>query len=163
MINAVRPPLTPPVKKAETMEPTSRPETAAALPMPNIEVRIWPPMPPPRAPAMELPKGPKLRSFETLPAALPPSAPAMSCMMSAVRFIRRVQWSSVLIASHYEGHELHKRYDVPRLVREDGLPARPKKAAQQDVLAQPVMGQSARLQMECVASFEMTVVWCFSV
>src|SRR5215475_9774927 len=69
----------------------------------NVEPGIWPPTPPPRAPAMELPRGPRLRSLATFPTALPPSAPAISCMMSAVRFIASLQRSPARVAYHHWG------------------------------------------------------------
>ena len=77
-MSAVTPPLTPPVKKADTTEPISSPEAAAVPPMPRIAFRICPPTPPPNAPAIEFPNGPRLKSFEAAPAAFPPRAPAMS-------------------------------------------------------------------------------------
>jgi hypothetical protein len=55
------------------------------LPAPVImgisAVRSWPPPTPPIAPAIVLPSVPKLTSFDAAPAALPPSAPAISWMM----------------------------------------------------------------------------------
>ena len=41
-MSAVTPPLTPPVKKADTTVPISSPEAAAVLPMPRIAFRICP-------------------------------------------------------------------------------------------------------------------------
>jgi hypothetical protein len=40
MTSAVRPPLTPPVTKAETMVPISSPEAAAVPPKPRTALRI---------------------------------------------------------------------------------------------------------------------------
>jgi hypothetical protein len=48
----VRPPLTPPVTNAETMEPISSPDAAAVPVKPNTALSTWPPTPPSIAPAM---------------------------------------------------------------------------------------------------------------
>src|SRR5262245_2784396 len=65
----------------------SSPDAASAVAKPKTALRTWPPKPPPMAPAMLLPSGPKFTSLEMLPAALPPSAPAINCTIRAVRFI----------------------------------------------------------------------------
>lgn len=58
------------------------PAPLAALPRAGISPeRIEPPTPPPAAPAIVLPRGPRLIFFKRPPAAFPPTAPAISWIM----------------------------------------------------------------------------------
>src|SRR5580692_5067426 len=67
------------------IEPISRPPGPAAVasaPPPTIAPIICAPTPPPTIPAIVLPTAPKLYCFSAEPAMFPPTAPAISCMIS---------------------------------------------------------------------------------
>jgi hypothetical protein len=67
------------------IEPISRPPGPAAVasaPPPTSAPIICAPTPPPTIPAIVLPTAPKLYCFSAEPAMFPPTAPAISCMIS---------------------------------------------------------------------------------